>query len=131
MELKYLWDTNTVIYYLQNHFPHAQELLMDGIINNYKPAISVITEIELLCWRAATDQDLIILKKFIADAIVFELDHSIKSEVIFIRKQFNIKLPDAVIAASALKNNYTLISHNYKDFKKIKELQLLDPFEVN
>jgi predicted nucleic acid-binding protein len=127
MELKYLWDTNTVIYYLQNHFPPAQELLMDGIINNYKPAISVITEIELLCWRAATDQDLLILKRFIADATVFELDQNIIS----IRKQFNLKLPDAVIAATALKNGFTLISHNYKDFKKIEELQLLDPFEIN
>ncbi|OKS88025.1 type II toxin-antitoxin system VapC family toxin [Mucilaginibacter polytrichastri] len=118
MELKYLWDTNTVIYYLQNHVPPAREQLMDDIINNYKPAISVITEIELLCWRSATDNDLTILKKFIADATVFELDQNIKSEVISIRKQFNLKLPDAVIAATALKNGYTLISHNYKDFKK-------------
>ncbi len=45
MGLKYLWDTNTVIYFLQNQLPlHGQEYL-DIVLSDSTPAISVITEI--------------------------------------------------------------------------------------
>jgi len=47
MGLKYLWDTNTVIYYLQKSYADANQEAMNTIINAYLPAISVITEIEL------------------------------------------------------------------------------------
>ena len=47
MGLSYLWDTNTVIYYLQNNFSLEGEKLIDNIVDNYQPTISVITEIEL------------------------------------------------------------------------------------
>jgi predicted nucleic acid-binding protein len=120
MELKYLWDTNTVIYYLQKHFPAAQEKLMDNIINDFQPAISVITEIELLCWKTATRKDLITLKNFISDCVVFELEQTI-------RKQSGLKLPDSLIAATALVNELTLISHNTSDFKRVSGLDLVDP----
>ena len=36
------------------------------------------------------------------------------------------KLPDAIIAATAIINNFTLITHNIKDFQKITELQTMD-----
>jgi len=41
-------------------------------------------------------------------------------------KKYNIKLPDAVIAATAIVNDFTLISHNFKDFQKIAELHFVD-----
>lgn len=128
MGIKYLWDTNTVIYYLQKHFTEAQEKLIDNIINEFQPAISVITEIELLCWKTATDNDIALLKSFIADSIVFGLEQDIKLKTVEIRKQFRLKLPDAVIAATASVNGLTLISRNMSDFKKVTSLELLDPF---
>ena|SRR6184192_2730331 len=128
MGVKYLWDTNTVIYYLQKHFTEVQEKLIDNVINEFQPAISVITEIELLCWKTATDSDLVILQSFIADCVVFGLEQDIKLETIDIRKRSRLKLPDAVIAATALVNRLTLISRNTSDFKKVTSLQLLDPF---
>jgi hypothetical protein len=129
MGLKYLWDTNTVIYYLQKHFPVAQEKLMDNVINNYQPAISVITEIELLCWKTATEKDLTTLKDFISDCVVFGLDQDIKLKTIEIRKQSGLKLPDSLIAATALVNELTLISRNVSDFKKVVDLELVDLFD--
>jgi predicted nucleic acid-binding protein len=129
MGLKYLWDTNTVIYYLQKHFPAIQEKLMDDIINDYQPAISVITEIELLCWKNATAKDLITLNSFISDCVVFELDQPIKLKTVEIRKQSGLKLPDSLIAATALSNELILISRNTADFKKITNLELIDLFD--
>ena len=131
MGLTYLWDTNTAIYYLQRQFSKEAEQLMDNILSETLPAISVITEIELLCWKSASEKDVLVLKDFIKDSIVFELDQNIKTKTIEIRKNYTIKLPDAIIAATAVVNNLTLISRNTKDFSKIQELSLLDPFVMN
>lgn len=35
MGLKYLWDTNAVIYYLRNAFTEEGQELMNGIINGH------------------------------------------------------------------------------------------------
>jgi predicted nucleic acid-binding protein len=128
MGIKYLWDTNTVIYYLQKHFTESQEKLIDSVINEFQPAISVITEIELLCWKTATDSDLAILQSFITDCVVFDLEQDIKVKTVGIRKQSRLKLPDAIIAATASVKGLTLISRNTSDFKKVISLKLLDPF---
>jgi predicted nucleic acid-binding protein len=109
MGLKYLWDTNTVIYYLQKNFPDDVQASLSSIINTYKPTISVITEIELKCWKAATSNDLDILKSFVADCVVFELDTAVKSKTIDIRKTYNIKMPDSIIAATAVVTVLTLL----------------------
>jgi len=99
MGIKYLWDTNTVIYYLQQQFPPRAEKFIDQTLENSGPAISVITEIELLCWKTPTDKDLEVLHNFIHDALAFELEKDIKLKTAEIHK---IKLPAAVIAATAL-----------------------------
>jgi hypothetical protein len=71
MGIKYLWDTNTAIYYLQRQFPPSAEQFMDGILKEFQPCISAITEIELLCWKTANENDLTILNSFISDSVVF------------------------------------------------------------
>jgi hypothetical protein len=48
MEIKYIWDTNTVIYYLQQQFPPSTEKFMDNMVNEARSVISAITDIELL-----------------------------------------------------------------------------------
>lgn len=45
MGIKYLWDTNTAIYYLQQQFPPSAEEFIDSTLSDSIPAISVITEI--------------------------------------------------------------------------------------
>lgn len=130
MGLKYLWDTNTAIYYLQKHFPQKQQELISNIINSYQPVISVITEIELLCWKNATDSDLTIINNFVSDSVVFGLEEDIKRKTIEIRKKSNLKLPDAIIAATAVANNLILISRNEIDFKKVPKIDLLNPFII-
>jgi len=129
MGIKYLWDTNTVIYYLQQQFPPQAEKFIDGILIDSNPAMSVITEIELLCWKAATDKDLEVLRDFINNALVFGLENDIKLKTVDIRKAYGIKLPDAIIAATALNYGLTLITRNTKDFKGVERLKRVNPFD--
>jgi predicted nucleic acid-binding protein len=97
MGIKYLWDTNTAIYYLQQQFPPDAEKLVDNLVKDEQPVISAITEIELLCWKTATEEDLKVLHNFINDALVIELEQAIKLKTADIRKAHRIKLPDAII----------------------------------
>ncbi|MEO8822629.1 MAG: type II toxin-antitoxin system VapC family toxin [Ginsengibacter sp.] len=80
---------------------------------------SAITEIELLSWKSASEKDNEIINSFIADSLVIELEPPIKIKAAEIRKETGIKLPDAIIAATALVHNLTLITRNVKDFKKV------------
>ena len=130
MGIKYIWDTNTVIYYLQQQFPPSAEKFMDGLVAEARPVISAITEIELLCWKSATEKDLEVLHNFIGDALVVELEQPIKYKTADIRKKHKIKLPDAIIVATALVYELTLVTHNVSDFKDIDGLQLINPWDV-
>lgn len=104
---------------------------IDNIILNYVPVISVITEIELLCWKTTLEKDLRVLKGFIEECRVLELDTPVKYKTAEIRKQFKIKLPDAIIAATATLFDMELITRNVKDFKNIEGLTIINPFELD
>lgn len=126
MGLNYLWDTNTAIYYLQQRFPANAEKFIDTILLTNNPVISAITEIELLCWKTTTEKDLQILHSFIYDATVIELEQAIKIKTAELRKAYKIKIPDAIIAATAIVHNLTLITSD-SDFAIIIDLQVINP----
>ena len=129
MGIKYLWDTNTAVYYLQQQFPINAEKFIDGLLKENQPAISGITEIELLCWKTATEKDAEVLKDFINDSLVIELDQSIKLKTADIRRAHRIKLPDAIIAATTLVYDLTLLSRNLKDFGNINDIKIINPWD--
>lgn len=65
------------------------------------------------------------LSSFISNSIIIDLEEDIILETIQIRKKYNIKLPDAIIAATCLVNNCSLITNNIKDFDEITGLHLV------
>lgn len=128
MGIKYLWDTNTAIYYLQQQFPLGAEKFIDDLLKEDQPVISAITEIELLCWKTVTEEDSKLVKNFINDALVIEIEQPIKLKTADIRKAHRIKLPDAIIAATALVYDLTLLSRNLSDFGGISRLKIINPW---
>jgi predicted nucleic acid-binding protein len=127
--MNYLWDTNIAIYYLQQQFPESVEAYIDTILKENQPALSVITEIELLSWKTETESDLEIIKGFLNDSVVIELDYSIKTKTAELRKTIGIKLPDAIIAATASIYGLTLFTRNIRDFSKCPNLKIINPFD--
>lgn len=65
MGIKYIWDTNTAIYYLQQQFPSKAEEFIDDSLKESQPCISAITEIELLCWKTGINKDMEVISNFI------------------------------------------------------------------
>ncbi len=127
--MRHLWDTNTAIYYLQQQFPPRAEKFIDDLLIEEQPCISAITEIELLCWKTATEKDIEVLHNFIKDALIIELERPIKLKTADIRKQHRLKLPDAIIAATALVYDLALITRNTKDFDGISGLVTVNPWD--
>ena len=56
------------------------------------------------------------------------IDQEIAENVIDIRKQYRIKLPDAIIAATAKTDDLCLVTRNIEDFKNI-DIRILNPFD--
>jgi predicted nucleic acid-binding protein len=48
-----------------------------------------------------------------------------------IRKKYKTKLPDTIIAATAIVYDLNLISHNVPDFKNIDGLMVIDPHRIS
>ena len=126
IRLMYLLDTNTIIYYLQAALPEKAMRQLHTIVDE-QPLVSVITKIELLGFNAASIEEQTVTETFIGAALLFNLDDAVTNQTIALRKQYRIKLPDAIIAATAIVYDLTLITRNTNDFDKIPELKCIDP----
>jgi predicted nucleic acid-binding protein len=125
----YLLDNNAVINYLDGSMPTSAMLSMNNIVD-IESNISVITKIETLGFAFKTMADQITTESFVNGSTILHLDDDIVNFTINIRKTNKIKTPDAIIAATALVYNLTLISRNLSDFKNILGLQVIDPFTL-
>jgi predicted nucleic acid-binding protein len=91
------------------------------------PNISVITQIEALSWVNPDKKKERFLKEFITDSTILMLTPEIVAETIKIRRSRKIKTPDAIIAATAIVNNFTLLT-NDNDFNGIQKLKTINPY---
>jgi tRNA(fMet)-specific endonuclease VapC len=102
---KIILDTNALLLYLQGNFKIEFDISEIGI--------SVITKIEYLVNPELGAKDLYLFDELESQIKIFFLekeDDSILKETIKIRKKYKLKLPDAIIAATAIVNNATLLS---------------------
>ena len=104
--------------------------LADIVLPNDSIFISVITYMEALGYAFESDKEESIINSLCENLNVISLDDQIIQKVIEIRKTNRIKLPDAIIYATAFVHNLTLITRNTSDFKTFKDsILILDPFD--
>jgi predicted nucleic acid-binding protein len=120
----HLLDTNVVIDFLEGRLPPMGKTYMDTVVNAI-PIMSIISKIELLGFNG-TDAAMTLTEDFIGVSVLLDLSVEIVDRTIMLRRQYKIKLPDGIIAATALVHNLTLISRNYDDFKRISGLTVID-----
>jgi len=119
---KYLVDSNIIIKLAtENNLTDDSKSFLTAILND-SFNISIITKIEVL----SKDDSLI---EFVKAANIFELDEAIVMHTIQLRRKYKIRLPDAIIAATAIVNKFILITNNVKDFSNIKNLIAIDPID--
>ena len=101
---------------------------LSEIINN-KPNISVISQIEVLRFNDTPENEAV-LEEFINISKVYPINNNVVERTIKLCKQIKLKLPDAIIAATALIEGFTLVTRNINDFNKISDLNLLNPWNI-
>ncbi|KAF0236919.1 MAG: twitching motility protein [Prolixibacteraceae bacterium] len=125
MGKKFLLDTNAFIDFMGNKLPEIAKKELAKIIDE-EINISVINKIELLGFEKV-DQELI---DFVSFSNIYQLDETITELTIDVRKKYRIKLPDAIIAATALHYGFIFVTNNTMDFEKIKDIKLLNPYHI-
>ena len=121
MGQKYLIDTNVLIDAQMGRLPEKGLTFLANVMNeNF--IISFITLIEYLGYKDISKSS----EEFISLAEVIETDKIIIRHCIDLRKNYKIKLPDAIIAATALARNLILITNNEKDFAVIQNLTVIN-----
>ncbi len=123
----YLIDTNVIIDLFEGRLPQNAAIWVDNLVISGNATVSVINKIELLGFNSSpeTYQNLVNL---INMGTLLSLTDAIVDETIALKKIKRIKLPDAIIAATALVHNLKIVSHNTGDFKNITGLTCLDPY---
>lgn len=126
MEQGYLIDTNVISHLFSNRLPNNGKEFVISVINQTF-LVSVVTEIEVLTYHEIPEK-MPLIEEFMQLSSVLQLDYNITRRAIELRrKQRKLKLADAIIAATALVHNLTLITNNVKDFKDIESLNIIDP----
>jgi predicted nucleic acid-binding protein len=125
MGQRYLIDSNVIIDYAANLLPQKGIDLAESIFNT-DFLTSVIVKIEVLGF-ADVPAKLSAMEEFLHTANILPLDNALTQKAILLRRKYKkLKLGDAIIAATAIMYELTLVSRNINDFKNIENLQLLD-----
>ena len=111
-------DTNILIFLL-NGDPDITKIL-DG----KELVISVITELELKSYPKISEKELEIIDSLVEECQVINLNQEIKKLSIEIRRKRNLKLPDAIVAASSYYSKLPIFTAD-KEFKKLEELDVI------
>ena len=119
---KYFLDTNAITALLQGN---------DNLVNVLKNAawigISIINQLEFLANPNLKEEDITIFQSFLDRIEVIGLGNDNKdllSLTLEIRKRNKLKLPDSIIAASAVYHKSILITNDF-GFDNIKNLKVI------
>ena len=124
----YLVDSNVFIDYIAERFDPERLTKLD-LIFDIELNTSIIWKIEVLGFNVPEVEE-VKLYNFFSIANVIGLTNEISELTISLRKSVKIKIPDAIIAATAIIHNLTLLTRNLKDFKDLPDLTIEDPYTL-
>jgi len=117
-----LLDSNIIIYLSKREVPLS---FLDQFDEHF---ISVITYMEVLGYQFRNSKEEEFIREMVEVFRILFIDQKVADMAIKIRKKCRIKLPDAIIAATATSLNLCLVTRNIHDFEKV-EIQIANPFD--
>lgn len=107
--MRALFDTNILIDYL-----NGVEAAKAELARYERPAISVISWIEVLAGtKSAVEAE---TRRFLAIFERLELTGAVADRAVVLRRTARMRVPDAIILATARVENLLLVTRNTKDF---------------
>lgn len=104
-----LFDTNILVDYL-----NGIEQAKDELDRYSDKAISLITWMEVMV--GATPETEGVIRGFLNGFVNLPIDAQVAAEAVVLRKKHRIKLPDAIVWATAQVDRRLLVTRNTKDF---------------
>ncbi|QQR85563.1 MAG: type II toxin-antitoxin system VapC family toxin [Flavobacteriales bacterium] len=86
--------------------------------------VSFATEIELFIFPGIAPADNIHVRRLLADCIIQGVNPGIKRSTIHLRRKYKFKLPDAIIAATALELGAPLVTADKKLYRAKEDLDI-------
>lgn len=120
----YLVDSNLIIYSSQSKFANLRPMLLHA-----EATVSGISRLETLGYHKITSKDERYFNSLFALSVILEIDSYTIEKAIELRKTKKMSVADAIIAATALLNDYDLYTHNIQDFNWIEGLRIVDPIQ--
>lgn len=87
--------------------------------------VSAITRAELFAGRATEERR---IRRLLEPMTEIDVDTAIAERGGRLRRTTSLRLPDALIAATALEHRLTLVTRNTQDFAGVKALKVRAPF---
>ena len=109
---RYLLDTNAIIALLQGN-----QQVSEHLQNAEWIGISLISQLEFLAFTGLTDGDRQLFEQFLQQVEVIGLmsdQTELIAQIIQVRQQYRLLLPDAIIVATAIQMNANLITADQK-----------------
>jgi len=119
-----LLDSNIIIYAAQPENGKLREFIAEQ-----EPVVSALSYVETLGYHRLSEIEKLFVEEFFSVSLVIPISQPVLNRAVVLRQVRRMSLGDAIIAGTALSNNYQLVTRNIKDFQWIEDLQLLNPFE--
>lgn len=120
-----LFDSSAIILYFNDALSAESFFLIKQAIDDRTGAISVITRAEVLAWPSHTAQSIEIASAGMLGFEQIDVDPAIADEAARIRRECNLKLPDALIAATAKLRGLAVVTANMRDFERVAQLKVI------
>lgn len=127
-KIDFLLDTNIVLGFLKAH---------NGITHYFNNhllgkalSVSQITHMELLGFPSITQEEEKVIHEFLSFIIILPINDLIANKAINLRRNTKLKLPDAIIAATAIINEATLVTCDNSLITSTTELKSLNPLST-
>lgn len=117
-------DSNIIIYSTKPEYDFLR-----GFIAENSPSVSAVSYVEVLGYHKLADEEKELLEEFFDSTRILPISKDIIIKAVELRQSKKMTLGDALIAATALVNNLTLVTNNTADFAWIDELKLFSPLE--
>ena len=115
MSDRYVLDTNIALYLLSGRLVNPLPI---GVFY-----LSIISEIELLSFSSIVQEEESRIREFLAQVTIVGLSEDVKKSTIEIRRKYRLKLPDAIVCATAIVVDSNLLSNDVQ-LGKVTELTL-------
>ena len=120
--MAFLLDSNIVIYSYSSEYDYLRELILSESC-----MISEISRVEVIGYHSLKEGEEKFFKDIFEYVSVVLPDQNVFNRAIEIRKKYNLKLGDSLIAGTALVHGLEIYTRNLSDFEKVEGLKCINP----